>query len=150
MNKSYVQRNTNHLFCGLDPPLFVYEREDCNVMKFRGRKGILENYRLLGSKKDFICKPLHKLFKWEDSGFDVNNTIIVDHNRSWHFCNCPVNVVLLKRWSREGDECKDSMLVDYILPWIKRLHTVCPVELFSFWKRDSIGELHLAEEEDRT
>ena len=42
------------------------------------------------------------------------------------------------------------MLVDYVLPWIQRLHIAYPVDLFPFWKRDSIGELHLLEEEDTT
>jgi len=61
-----------------------------------------------------------------------NNTIIVDHNAFKNFSSSLVNVVLLNQWLFKGYGYRDLMLIDYVLPWIKKLHMEKPWELYPF------------------
>lgn len=137
---------TEYLFRGLQPLLHIFGQDTCDVIKCRGSRGKMSNFKVKGTNKDLFLKPLDKLFEPQNSKFSCSNTIIVDDSREKHILNEPENVVLPVSWSRFEE--RDRFLVDDLLPWIQRLHRCRGQGLLSFRRNDNIGRRMLIEEPD--
>ena len=148
MANSTTRLICEYLFHGLEPPLHIFGQEFCEVIKCRGVRGKITNFKVKGTNKDLFLKPLDKLFDLTNSKFSSINTVIVDDSPEKHVLNEPENVVLPQSWSEGNDGASDRFLVDDLMPWIQRLHNSKGQGLLTFRRNDNIGRRMLIEEAD--
>ena len=134
--RSNVLPIAEHLFQGIEPSFLVLVQEQCAIMKCKNNRGKLVTYKVNGTEKDLLLKPIERLYNLEDSIFTLENTIVVDDSPAKHFLNFSRNVVLLDSWSYNGDGITDDTLMGDLLPWIRRLHSARPKSLHT-WRRDN-------------
>lgn len=133
-----------YLFRGVQSPKLILGQNSCEVLKVRGPRNKLSNWKVKGTNKDLFLKPLDKLFGTMNSKFNAHDTIIIDDSRDKHVLNEPENVVLPESWI--AADASDRFLVDELLPWIQRLHQSRGQGLLSFRREDNIGRRMLTEE----
>jgi NLI interacting factor-like phosphatase len=148
MKRSNILPVAEHLFEGLEQPLYVLGQEQCNILKCRNKRGKIVNYKVKGTDKDLFLKPLDKLFELQDSIFSFQNTIIVDDSPMKHVTNFSWSVLLFETWSYKGEGAMDENLMGDILPWIRRLHLSKPESLSTFRRNNKTGRRHLLQEQD--
>ena len=98
----------------MQSPYLILEQNSCEVVKIRGLRNKLSNFKVKGTNKDLFLKSLDKLFDSVNSKFSTHDTIIIDDSREKHVMNEPENVVLPVSWSKLDDS--DRFLVDELLP----------------------------------
>lgn len=150
MKRSNVRPIADHLFRDIESPMYVLGQEQCGIMMCRNRRGRVVPYKVKGTDKDLLLKPMDKLDRLKSWNFTKNNTIIVDDSPIKHFMNYSSQVVLLDTWSYNGDGVADNYLVTELLPWIRRLHLARPRSLYPWRKDNKFGRPTLLEEPDQT
>lgn len=62
-------------------------QNSCEVVKVRRLRNKLSNFKVKGTNKDLLRKPVDKLFDSVNSKFNVHDTITIDNSREKHIMN---------------------------------------------------------------
>jgi len=117
MKRLNVLSIAEHLFHGIEPPLYGLEQEQCNILKCRNKHDKIVNYKVKGTDKDLFLKPLDKLFGLENLIFSLENKIIVDSPVK-HITNFSRSVLLVETWLYQEDWATNKTLINDLLSWI--------------------------------
>ena len=122
MKKTTVEEISKYLFCRGQMPICVLGQESCKTVKCRDTSGRLVSFKEPGIDKELFLKNLESLIFSSRENFSCNNIVIVNDSPCKHIMNKPENVVLPKAWSNQGNEDKDTFLLNVLLPYFRRLH----------------------------